>query len=123
MANKFESFPIFTEAHSLVLLIYRLSKKFPTDEKYGLTSQIKRSSASIPSNIIEGNSRGHKKIYLEFLYIAKGSLEETKYHLLLARDLGYINREDYDLAIDISENVGRQLSGLIQYLKKPILKT
>lgn len=118
--NKFESLPIFHEAHTFVLLVYKETAKFPSEEKYGLTSQLRRSSSSIPANIIEGNSRRHKKKYLEFLYFAKGSLEESKYHLLLARDLSYMSSDEYEELLLMSENIGRQLNGLIQYITKQI---
>lgn len=115
MSDKFASLPLFQEAHSMVLLIYKLTDKFPVEERYGLTSQIRRSAASVPTNIIEGNARKHRKEMLEFLYFSRGSLEETKYHLLLAKDLKYIRSEDYDLIHDKVELVGKQLNGLIKY--------
>ena len=88
--DKFEDLKVFDQAHKLTLLIYKFTKNFPKSEIYGLTSQIRRSSVSVAVNIVEGNSRGHKKEFLQFLYLANGSLEETKYHLMLAKDLGYI---------------------------------
>lgn len=120
MLNRFESLPIFQDAHALVLFVYTLTKTFPDDERFGLTSQLRRSVSSVPANIIEGNSRNHKKGYLEFLYIAKGSLEETKYHLLLAKDLQYIEPDDYVKAFQLAENVGKQITGLIHYVRKSI---
>ena len=120
MADKFEDLPIYKDSHKLVLMIYKVTKKFPHDEAYGLTSQIRRSAASVPTNIVEGNARGHSKEMIEFLYISKGSLEETKYHLFLARDLGYISENDYLLIHDKTESVGKQLNGLISYWKKKI---
>lgn len=117
MANRFEELPIFIEAHKLVLLAYKITKKLPEDEKFGLVSQLRRSASSISTNIIEGNARGHKKTFLEFLYIARGSLEETKYHILLSKDLNYVNENEYLQFQEQSEIVGRQLNGLIKYLK------
>jgi len=116
--DKFQDLKVFDEAHKLTLLIYKFTKNFPKSEAYGLTSQIRRSSASVAANIVEGNSRGHKKEFLQFLYLANGSLEETKYHLLLAKDLGYIDVNEYDLAHSQSEIVGKLLTGLINYCKK-----
>ena len=120
MLDKFTTLPIFQEAHSMVLLIYKITNTFPKEEKFSLTSQIRRSAASVPTNIVEGNARGHSKEMIEFLYISKGSLEETKYHLFLARDLGYISENDYLLIHDKTESVGKQLNGLISYWKKKI---
>ena len=120
MPDKFESLPIFQQAHLLVLSVYKLSNHFPDNERFSLTSQIRRSATSVPTNIVEGNARGHKKEMIEFLYFAKGSLEETKYHLLLAKDLGYIQESDYDLIHDNTDSVGKQLNGLIKYWKNKI---
>jgi four helix bundle protein len=117
MLNNFEKLPIFKDAHSTVLLMYKITKKFPVDEKYSLVSQLLRSAASIPVNIIEGNARNHQKEYIEFLYFAKGSLEETKYHLLLSLDLGYIKKDEYLSIQEKLESVGKQLNGLINYWK------
>jgi four helix bundle protein len=117
MPNRFESLPIFQIAHEFVLEVYKTSKLFPVDERFGLTSQIRRSVSSIPTNIVEGNARGHKKEIVEFLYIAKGSLEETKYHLLLSRDLEYISPETYEALTQYADLVGKQLNGLINYWK------
>ena len=118
MTDKFESLKVFDEAHKLTLLIYGFTKTFPKSEVYGLTSQIRRSSASVAANIVEGNSRGHKKEFLQFLYLANGSLEETKYHLLLAKDLGYLDENNYNLVHSQSEVTGKMLTGLINYCKK-----
>lgn len=115
MSDKFTSMPIFQDAHSMVLLIYKLTSNFPVEERYGLTSQIRRSASSVPTNIIEGNVRNHKKEMIEFLYFSKGSLEETKYHLLLARDLNYISGDDYETVHNKTELIGKQLNGLIKY--------
>lgn len=117
MVDKYEKLPIFKEAHLLVLQIYKLTKSFPTDEKFGIISQIRRSSSSIIANIIEGNARGYRKEFINFLSIATGSLEETKYFLLLSRDLGYITDLEYIASHNQSEEVGKQLNGLTKYLK------
>ncbi|HEX7042793.1 MAG TPA: four helix bundle protein [Patescibacteria group bacterium] len=117
MVNKFELLPIFKSAHALVLEIYKLTAVFPQEEKYGLVSQLRRSAASVVANIVEGNARGHRKEFLEFLYIAKGSLEETNYHLLLAKDLGYLKEELYKDMISKSQEVGKQIVGLTKYWK------
>lgn len=118
MADKYESLPIFKEAHKLVLLIYKITKIFPQEEKFGLISQLRRASSSIIANIIEGNARNSNKEFLNFLYIARGSLEETKYFLLLSKDLGYLNEIDYDEIHQVAEMVGKQLNGLIKYAEK-----
>ena len=120
MNDKFTSLPIFKASHELVIEVYRATKDFPAEERYGLTSQIRRSVSSVPTNIVEGNARGHKKEFVEFLYIAKGSLEETKYHLLLAKDLGFVETKKYDDLHEKTQEIGRQLSGLIKYWRQKV---
>jgi len=115
--NKFEDLKVWQEAHSLVVYVYKITKKFPSDERFRLVDQICRSVSSIAANIVEGNSRQHKTEYLQFLYMSNGSLEETKYHLLLAKDLGYICTSDYEKLIIQCNVVGSLLGGLIKYLK------
>ena len=91
---------------------------FPKNETFGLTSQIRRSAASVPANLVEGQSRNTTREYLQFLYNAKGSLEETRYHLLLAHDLCYINKETYDHLEPRYEEVRKMLNALIKSIKK-----
>lgn len=97
--------------------IYRLSNKFPKKETYALTSQLQCAVVSIPANIAEGYERNHRKEYLQFLFIAKGSLGEVETYLLLARDLGYLTESDYSAANDIREETSRILKGLIRALE------
>src|SRR5262245_32236367 len=80
--------------HGLVLDIYRATKKFPKDELFGLTSQVRRSGFSVPANIAEGNGRAGRNEYVQFLTIARGSLNETGYYVSLACDLGYISSQE-----------------------------
>ena len=94
--------------------IYKITKSFPKEELYGLTSQIRRAAVSIPSNIVEGKARGSQKEYKRFLLISRGSLEEVKYQLLLSRDLNYIDLKTYDEIFDIADEVGKLLNGLIK---------
>ena len=82
-------------AHELTVAVYKITATFPKLEQFGLTSQLRRSTSSIPANIVEGQARQHKKEFIQFLYIAKGSAEETNYHLFLSKELGYINGEEY----------------------------
>jgi four helix bundle protein len=101
-------------AHQLTLNVYTISKNFPSSEMYGLTSQLRRSASSVPTNIIEGQGRHFEKEYIQFLYIAKGSLEETNYHLLLAKDLNYISKETYDELNEICIRLKMMLFKLIK---------
>jgi len=109
---------VWQKSHELVLKIYEVTKNFPKDEQFGLTSQIRRAATSIPSNIVEGKARGSSKDYNRFLLIARGSLEETKYQLLLAKDLKYINENIYKEIYKKMDEVGRLLGGLINNLER-----
>ena len=103
-------------SHSLVLRVYGITKTFPSDERFRLTDQLCRAAASIPTNIAEGKGRNALREYLHFLSIAKGSLEETKYLLLLAKDLGYVNSESFDELNEAYNQVAKMLNGLSKSL-------
>jgi len=90
-----------------------MTKNFPAEERYRLADQLCRSAASIPANIVEGKGRRSQKDFLRFLTVARGSVEETKYHLLLARDLGYITSESYAELMSGYDDVGKMLNGLM----------
>ena len=109
-------------AHQLVLQIYSITKKFPSEERFRLVNQICRSASSIAANLVEGNGRSYKKEYLQFVYLARGSLDETKHHLLLAKDLGYITQKEYDDLIGRSDEIGKLINGLIKYLRSQITR-
>ena len=83
-------------ADDLTVAVYERTRSFPKEEMYGLTSQLRRASYSVPANIVEGASRESKKDYLHFLYIARGSLSETQYFIHLARRLDYLSLEEAD---------------------------
>jgi len=109
---------VWKESHKLALEIYKLTRNFPTDERFRLVDQICRAATSVPTNIAEGTGRRSKNEFLQFLYIARGSVEETKYLLLLAKDLDYLNRTAY---LDLQERcnkVGKMLNGLISSIRK-----
>ena len=91
----FHKLIIWQRSHQLALSVYSISKLFPKDELFGLTSQIRRAVSSIPTNIAEGCGRASNKDFAHFLQIAIGSAAEVEYELLLAHDLDYINDNDY----------------------------
>ena len=95
MIKTFRDLNVWQKAHNLVLNIYKITKSFPMEERYGLVDQLRRSAASIPTNIVEGFKRKSKKDYAHFINVADASLEETKYHIILAKDLGYIKEKDF----------------------------
>ncbi len=108
---------VWQESHKLVLALYKSTSKFPKDELYGLTSQIRRAAASIPANIAEGCARSGDPEFGRFVSIAQGSASELDYHLLLARDLRFLNSADYDSLSASLLSVRRMLTTLIQKLR------
>ena len=112
----FQRFKVWQKAHLLVIEVYKATKYFPDEEKFCLTNQLRRSSISICANIAEGYKKS-KKDFLRYLDISNGSLEETKYHLILCRDLGYCNAAHYQRLLDTCDEVGKMLFGLSQKLR------
>lgn len=108
---------VWKRAVDLVAEIYIKTKKFPKDELYGLTNQIRRAAVSIPSNIAEGAGRETNSEYLRFLYIARGSLMEVDTQWIIAQRIGLVDENEYQELIDILNEVGRLLNGLINYRK------
>lgn len=107
---------VWQRAHRFVLSVYAATAAFPDDEKYGLTSQIKRAVTSIPANIAEGCGRETTSELRRFLYIAMGSASELDYHLLLARDLNFLEGPLHEQLSNELVEVRRMLNSLIQTL-------
>jgi len=114
MAEKtktFEELNVWQKAHAFVLCVYKSSEAFPKKEDYGLTSQFRRSAVSIAANIAEGYRKRGKADKLRFFNIAQGSLEESRYYVILSKDLGYIN-SDVELELyRLIEDTSRLLNG------------
>lgn len=106
------------KADDLTVAIYGATKSFPKDEVYALTSQLRRAAYSVPANIVEGASRSTKRDYLQFLYIARGSLNEARYFLHLARRLNYLDSQTHKQLVSPAEEVSRTLAGLIRAVEK-----
>ena len=104
---------VWEKAHSLTLATYRATAGFPASELYGLTSQMRRSSSSIPTNIAEGCGRSSNAELVRFLHMSLGSANELEYQLLLARDLGFIAPDVYSELARAAEEIKQMLSGLI----------
>ena len=109
---------VWQKSMTLVTEIYRLSKSFPRDETYGLTSQIRRSAVSIPSNMAEGYGRNSTSEYIRFLYITTGSLYELQTHLEIALNLQYLNKTNFDKLYESSREIERMLSSLTKKLNE-----
>jgi four helix bundle protein len=118
MLKNYKELTIWQKSYQLCLEIYRITKIFPGEERYGLTSQIRRAAVSVPSNIAEGYGRKTTPEYIQALYVAYGSNCELETQILISGDLGYINGEDIKkLQKDIGE-VERMLKALIKSLQK-----
>ena len=107
----------FELADDLAVLVYRVTARFPREELYGLISQMRRASISIPSNIVEGCARDSQADYLRFLYIAFGSLRELHYQLSLSKRLGFLSNEDSSLIEPKVVETEKVLNGLIRALR------
>jgi len=121
--KSFEDLDVWEAAHELVLEIYRITKSFPEEERFRLIDQLCRSAASIPANIAEGTGKKTLNEYIQFLYNARGSFEETRYHLILARDLDYVDKTEFDTLTKQCNSIGKMLNGLIKSLKSSKRKT
>jgi four helix bundle protein len=99
--------------------VFVSTKQFPRDERFGLTSQVRRSAASVPANLAEGQARAGRKEFLYSISVARGSLAETETHLELARRLGYLSQEVAEDLWDRSQRVGKMLLGLQRSLRAP----
>ena len=108
----FQQLDAWKEAHKLVLLTYAITKGFPSDERFGLVSQMRRSAVSVPANIAEGFKRYGLQDKLRFYNISESSLEELKYYFILSEDLGY-SASKKELILQ-AETVGRLLNGLMK---------
>ncbi len=113
----FRNLKVWEKAHALTLDVYKASKSFPREEMYGLTSQMRRASVSIGSNIAEGSCRKGDADFARFLQMAAGSASEVEYHLLLARDLDLLKKADCQRLSDEVVEVKRMLASLLQTLR------
>ncbi|MCL0093841.1 four helix bundle protein [Dehalococcoidia bacterium] len=108
----------FELADEVAVLVYRVTARFPKEELYGLTCQMRRAAISIPSNIVEGCARDSQADYLRFLYVAFGSLKELHYQLSLSKRLGFLLNEDSSLIEPKVVETEKVLNGLIRALRE-----
>lgn len=111
-----EELEVFKKAHSLTVNVYKISTKFPAEEKFGLITQIRRSAASVCANLMEGSHRLGRKEFRQFVGISRDSAGELKYHLLLAKDLGYLPNKDFFILRSEAEEISKMLYGLANSL-------
>ena len=118
--SHFRKILVWQKSISLVTKIYKATNTFPKEEMFGLTSQIRRSSISIPSNIAEGSGRESTKDFLRFLYISLGSIFEIQTQLEIAKNIIYIKEEEFNNLYEDSREIERMLASLIRKLKDTI---
>jgi len=118
--QSFRDLEVWKIAMDLATECYRVTKAFPKDELFGMTSQIRRAAASIPANIAEGQGREHTKEFLHHLSIARGSLMEVQTHLLLAQRVDLLNAHQLNQLLPICERISQMLSRLRQALEKKL---
>jgi len=112
--GNFRDLIAWKKAHQLVIEIYKIAKKFPSDEKFILTPQIIRAVISVAANLAEGSKRRSVKDQCHFFNMSETSLEEVKYYIILAVDLNYITKDNSNKIFDLAEEVGRLISGLLK---------
>lgn len=110
MAQSFKDIVAWQKAHQFVLLVYKFTRTFPVEERFGLCSQFQRAAVSIPANIAEGYKKLSSADKLRFLNIAQGSLEECRYYILLSKDLNYISEDNNNELTSSIEEVSRLLN-------------
>lgn len=121
--QNYKDLKVWQKAHQLTLAVYKESKGFPKDELYSLTSQLQRSTSSIPANIAEGCGKNTQLDLARFLNIALGSANESEYFILLSKDLNYLSIANYEVLSDLVNEVKAMLISLISKVRTPKLKT
>lgn len=114
--KNYRELKVWERAHQFVLRVYKITQNYPKEELYGITSQLRRAVVSVPNNIAEGCGRNSDAELRRFSEIAYGSASETDYLLLLSRDLGFLQTEDYNELIHELDEIRRMLNGFIQKL-------
>jgi len=109
--QRFTDLKVWQRSHQLTLEIYRVTCSFPSAERFGLISQLRRAAASVPTNIAEGSKRQSNQEYARFLNIAEASLVETEYLLMLSRDLGFLAQDSSEVMLQEVTEIAKMLSG------------
>jgi len=118
--NSFKDLVVWQKSHLFVLAVYTITKSFPKEEIFALTSQLRRAAVSVAANISEGYKKKTFPNKLNFINIAEGSLEEVKYYITLSKDLNYIDEKAYNQLFASAEEVGRLLNGYEKAISKRI---
>lgn len=115
--TSFKDLVVWQRSHQLVLIIYKITSKFPKEETYALTSQMRRAMVSVPANIVEGFKKRTLPNKLNFLSHSEGSLEEVRYYLILAKDLYYISTDEYLQLESYCEEISKLINGYSKNIK------
>ncbi len=121
-ADRFEDLLFWQKARELTKLIYSFTKNGEFAKDYGLKDQIQRASVSIMSNIAEGFGRGGNKEFIQFLFIARGSLAEVQSQLYIAKDLKYISSGEFDKGYSLSDEISKMINSFMKKIKGPNIK-
>jgi four helix bundle protein len=116
-----EDLKVFRLAHDLALQVYQATTRFPREEMFGLTAQLRRASVAVPANLAEGSARNKRTEYRDFVQVAKGSAAAARYHVLLAHALGYVTDAERDALRDGYDQTCRLLARLAQTLDREAL--
>jgi four helix bundle protein len=116
--ESYQDLIVWQKAMEYVVFCYEISAKFPASENFGLTSQLRRSAVSIPSNIAEGYGRNSRGEYIQFLGVANGSLKESETQIIVASRLKYITSEQLDEGLTRATEIGKMLRSLINSIRK-----
>lgn len=111
---------VWQRAVDLVVSVYRMTRMWPSEEQFGLTNQVRRASVSIPSNIAEGQGRATTREFLQYLAIARGSLQEVETQLVVAQRLEFSDATTFTSVFEQTAEVGRLLQGLMRRLRSPL---
>ncbi len=120
MIKSYQDLEVWQKAMDLVEICYRLTRKFPKNETYGLASQLQRAAVSVPSNIAEGRHRKHSKEFLQHLSIAYASLAEVETHVQIAGRLDYTDKNQVNNVLNQTSEIGRMLNGLRSSIEKKL---
>jgi four helix bundle protein len=118
MARDYRKIRAWQLADAFALEVYTVTRGFPKSEMFGLTSQMRRAAVSVAANVVEGSARQHEREYVQFLYMASGSLAESGYYVDLAHRLKYATDADYRVLAEYHDSAARTLRALINYIER-----
>jgi four helix bundle protein len=122
MARDYTKIKAWQLSDKLAIMVYNVTRSFPRSEIFGLTSQMRRAAVSVSANIVEGSARKHQSEYLQFLYTSIGSLVELGYYIRFSKEIGYLDRQNFDDLNSLYEQTIRTLRALINFIEKSKVK-